>query len=41
MQLRFGQVEFDVPVIHAQLSMWDLDLKEGGVSGLAIYTWQS
>lgn len=42
MQFSFGLVEFDIPVIHAQLSMWDLALKEGGgLSELEIHTWQS
>lgn len=41
-QFSFGPAEFDIPVIHAQLSMWDLALKEGGgLFQLAIHTWQS
>lgn len=42
--VRFGiaHAESDVPVIYAQLSIWDLELKEGGgVSQLGTHTWQS
>lgn len=40
-QFGIAHVEFDIPVIHAQLSIGDLELKEGGgVSQLEIYTWQ-
>lgn len=30
LQFSLGHIELDVPVTHAQLIMWDMELKEGG-----------